>query len=718
MSASSSSAAPKDGIDDVYRRGEKPLLRTSSEALEKLEFEPDPIDSLVSAYQDSGKFARLLDDDCIEAAKRVLGDPLDWARLEERLRDAGVSTRGIASLKKAAKAKRGAALQAVSGARPVLLATVKSRMPDLEIRDDLLLPPGYTVRREGLFRVQEEDQDLLVSPYMVWVDSIEHDVTEGRGDGPMTLAISWWTPGGNRCAHILRKRAANARTLNEDLSARGFPIDDSNAAAVSRFLTEFQTANAGRIPESATTQQMGFHAGGFVWGHHFIKPDGTVSMRAESPTGTSGCVAFRGADHGDEDLALAMHHAGTFEGWVEAAQLASNFPKARLAVYLGTATLFQRLVGVPNFVVEFAGSTSLGKTTALRIVASSAGCPDETLGSSLLQTWDGTPTSRERAAVVCNGIPLTIDDTSSSRHKQGIPQTIYAISSGRGRGRGSKEGLQRTRSFNTILVSSGETPCTSFSGDGGSRARTILLWNSPFGAASEHVARTVNAINLGVKQNYGHALPRVVEALLQQDHESLRESYRSLHGQYLQLAGDNPVASRLAASIALLDFAAEFTHETLALPWLFVAPARALWNDIMSEAREADRATEALRFAWAWAASSDADFWGRHATIGIAEEPRRPAGGWSGRWDAGDDWEFIGFVPSTLRRKLAENGFDAESTLRTWRDRNWLKVDGPERLTKKCRVQQETIPLIAVGRKAIEEIDRSGDASAPTPCPF
>ena len=51
------------------------------------------------------------------------------------------------------------------------------------------------------------------------------------------------------------------------------------------------------------------------------------------------------------------------------------------------------------------------------------------------------------------------------------------------RGRGSPQGVQRTTRAHGVLLSTGEAPATSFTNDGGTRARTLCLWGSPFGGA-------------------------------------------------------------------------------------------------------------------------------------------------------------------------------------------------------------------------------------------
>jgi putative DNA primase/helicase len=97
-----------------------------------------------------------------------------------------------------------------------------------------------------------------------------------------------------------------------------------------------------------------------------------------------------------------------------------------------------------------------------------------------------------------------------------VSQVIYQIANGRGRGRGSINGMRSTGSWRTVMLSTGEQSAVDFTlGDGGSRARVISLWGLPFGAANEATAPLVRGIDLAVQENYGHAGPRLIQFILQ-----------------------------------------------------------------------------------------------------------------------------------------------------------------------------------------------------------
>ena len=153
------------------------------------------------------------------------------------------------------------------------------------------------------------------------------------------------------------------------------------------------------------------------------------------------------------------------------------------------------ILGCANFIVDWCSPTSTGKTTVLRLGGSCWGIPDERSPSSVLLTWDSTRVFINRASSLLHSLPLILDDTKRCKYPNDISKTLYDVASGRDRGRGSTKGLRRSGSWHTVLLSSGEAPATSFTQDGGTRARVLTLWGPPFGRADDTTVTVVHRLN-------------------------------------------------------------------------------------------------------------------------------------------------------------------------------------------------------------------------------
>lgn len=418
-------------------------------------------------------------------------------------------------------------------------------------------------------------------------------------------------------------------------------------------------------------------------------------------------VFFAPADTGDAQLADGYHEEGSYEGWLKAIALLPAYPRAQLLLYAAFAAPLIEVVGAPNFIVDTSYTTSSGKTTALKVAASVWGKPD-TAGGGVMWTWEATPVWIERVATVINGHPLILDDTKLARRPTDVARILYMFASGAGRGRGSKSGVDVTRHFRSIMISSGEAPITSFTQDGGTRARTLSLWGSPFEGPGS--ARAVAELNQELPRHYGHAGSRYITHILPGDGrwEEIQKLYKESHDKYLAWAAGHPVAGRLAAYCAVIDTAAILVHEALDMPWDYADPIVPLWSDLVSRAAEADRAEVALQIVIGWGNAHQQEFYGRHREDHDGN-PLQPHAGWAGRWDAGEGWEYIAFFPGRLRAILSDEGFavaDVEATLRLWEEREWLRRDkGRDGKTRhpRIRVAGNAERLITIRRDALGE---------------
>lgn len=586
---------------------------------------------------------------------------------------------------------------------------VKDALPSAPVTDAAVVPLGYQLTPSGVVEEHLTDDG---DTKRVAVASTPLVVT-GRlidiNDNKESLRLAWQRDGRWREHTSSRVVTANARDL-VGLADIGFPVTSRNAGDLVGYVAAYEAANLTHLPRARVSNQMGWQGPdgelGFLWGRTLIRPSGDdagdIDIENVPPEDwREDWVAFHGADAGDAQIADAFGQEGTFEGWVQAAQIASAYPRVALALYGSLATAILEILGAPNFVIDWPFVTSTGKTTTLRVGASCWGNPNEQAAASLVGTWDATRVYIERLSTVLNGLPLFLDDTKRAKNPKLVGQVVYDVVSGRGRGRGSPRGMRRSGSWATVLLSTGESPATSFTEDGGTRARVLTLWGPPFGKADASTAPVVQGIDLGVRSNYGHAGPRFVRYLVshRDEWDAWRNEYRRTQTAYAEKAGGNPVGGRLAAYFAVLDMAALLAHDALQLPWDYRDPVEGLWSDLLHEATEADRAAAALTMVLSWAQANQHTFDGR-----LPIDP--PLQAVSGRWDRDDEWKLLAFFPHKLKTILSDGGFDADAIVRTWHDRGWLETDAnePKRHTKRMRIQGSNARAICIHRSAIEEV--------------
>jgi hypothetical protein len=590
--------------------------------------------------------------------------------------------------------------QILTKIKPAVDATItkiKDLFPDAPVASDVCVPIGWTVAPGGLSRVGV-DEPGLSAPVII---------TERCRDihrGTEWVKLAWLRDGIWQTQIVERKVVADARRIIE-LAGHGLPVTSNNSKSLVQYLDDFEAQNLDRLPTAAVSHKMGWQGkdgnNGFLWGRTLITDNENADVSAPAAN-TIKLIRFRGRDEGDDQLADGFRSAGQFDAWVEAVEPLKDFPRALLALYTGFVPVMLPILRASNFVIDFSGATTSGKTTCLRVAASVWGNPDERSQAAALSTWNGTATWRERSPAVLNHLPFIMDETKHVRHGNEVAKTIYAVVQGRGRGRGTLTGIAEQEHCQTVLMSSGEQPAVSFTNDGGTRPRVLTLWGSPFGATNQEVGQIVTHVNQGCRDHYGHAGPRFVQFLLERRDKwgKSKDRYEEYVHHYEEMAGDNAVAGRMAGPFAAITFTSKLVHAALDLPWDWSDPIAPLWEELTQECSEADRAAAALRLVLSWANAHTKSFYRSDKTV------TQPNDGWAGRWeitgienfneeDQYESWEWVGFLPHVLERLLRDQQFDPNPIIRTWKDRGWLKLDNEANGTQRCQYRTKVGPQLS-----------------------
>lgn len=570
---------------------------------------------------------------------------------------------------------------------------------DAPVHSQATIPTGWKLTTEGIEHLDGR-MPLVSSP--VLVVGRQFDI-ESKA---VSLELAWLQEGVWHRHRLARENAANSPTITKELAAFGVPVTSNNARTLVQFLSDYEAANLAHIPRQSVSHQLGWQvangSSGFLLGMSFIS---TSEQTSE--------VAFEGRDDGDNEIAKGFRVGGDLGKWLQAIKQLRSKPSARLVLYAGFASPLLHLFNTPGICLDIAGQTTTGKTTMLRAVASIWGDPDDSKPDSLLKSWDSTQVFRERAPAVLNSLPLILDDTKLANNPEDVARTVYSFAAGRGRGRGSVKGVASTQTWKNMLITSGEQPLTSFSNDGGTRARVLSLWGSPFGATDTLTGNSVRRLNRRILENYGHAGMAFVTYLV--NNQDLWDGWRATCDRHTETyqtrAGENQFAARMAPMMAVICLAAELAHEALKMPWKYADPILPVWDELTRNSQDANRPLAALRYVKDWANAHQEEFSGRGSTHS------QPHGGWAGRWDSvpvsqretrRSTW--IGFFPNRLERLLRDGGFEAEAILRAWDDNEWLEKSRDSNGTRRnirARLAGESVRLTAITRRAWDQADQA-----------
>ena len=553
----------------------------------------------------------------------------------------------------------------------------------LRALDRPIIPEGWAVEAGALVRIVDDSKRAAVCECPIAVVNCGVDVDTGLH----TWRIKWRS-------HVLdipRADLASSRTLTP-WSGRGLPVDQHTAPELVRYLTAYEEANRSRIPRHRSASSTGWYNGAFL--------AGTI-RHGDAPVYAAGDP---GTDPGIEALAPR----GSFDTWIGAMRHAVQSPGVRLAMCGALASTLTQWLEIDAACIDIAGTTSQGKTSALRVALSCLGDPEP-----LTRTWDTTRIAVERLAARSRGITLALDDTMRARRIEDVQGIVYDITSGKSRLRGSAGGgMQASPPSHSWIISTGEGPLVEAArGAGGLRARVLTVRDPVWGAVGQDMGRQVRGIVATVREHHGHALPRFVELL----RSSNRDELRRRHAEWCEVYSaqcyarwaDHPVGDRICMHLASLAVVGELLHRATGLHDADNWVDRDIALSIMSTGATADRSREALEEA-VTGAQMQAD---RLASPGATQ---MPPGGWIGRVTWGDHGpESLALDAGWLRDHLRRQGYAADTVLPAWRERGWVECESSTRYTKQVRIGHGRVRCVVLTEKGLTRALGAGSNDGP-----
>lgn len=541
------------------------------------------------------------------------------------------------------------------------VASVLSQLPPRRLINPVILascnvPRGWALDNSGVWRLSGDGEDpVRVTHYPIMLTGRTTDVLSGEAK----RQVLWDSPSGWCQRTVDRQTLIEGRRIT-NLGKHDAPVSSNNAGMVVDFLMAFEAENAGNLPLVQSTEKLGWLPGG-----DFILPEKRVA-----PPGAPQFQFALMPPAGMEHTAKGCSVAGTWEGWLEAADLAKDWPLVMGVMYASAVSPLLHILRSNNFVVDVNGETTGGKTTSLRLAASVWGMSNDG-HPSMMHSWDMTKVWCEQTASFLNNLPIILDDTKRAKSWRTVRDVVYDFAFGAGRGRGAKDGGTRsTLEWRSVLISSGESSITSFSQDGGTRARVLELRGQPMGSNPKVGSQIAERISEICAENYGHLGRKIVDYLVANEahHDQFREQFKQSRERFKQ-ALDTPVARRHAANLAALELAAEIVH-TLGVPRPVDSPFAFFVEAAREAGKDADRPLAALQEVVNWAAAHQNHFVGR-AEMSSHGGHHQPAAGWAGLW-ARENWEYLGINGRVLRRVLKDEGFHPAEVIDRWRERGWL----------------------------------------------
>lgn len=512
----------------------------------------------------------------------------------------------------------------------------------------LRMPRGYECERDGSIWFVEDaakpDERVLVLNTPMVISRQYVDIVTGH----IRTQVAFRNARGAWRNVVVPREVLGDRGLVAALRCTGAMVNAGNSAAVMRYLDAFEQDNNVSVEQSTCTARTGWHGNQFVLPQPLAANDNAAPIELDRSIGpleqaTEPVHQRAGADFDAHVRALAKPMAASAE--------------CALAVFAALAAPLLCILGQRNFALHLCGSSSLGKTSMLRVAASVYGNPHS---AAWVASWNATLTALEqRAAMLCD-LPQFYDEIGGGDLER-LQEAVYMLANGEGRSRSSKDlQMRATLSWRTVVISTGERELATEQDAAGAQARVINLPVQGFGALT---GAEIDAAVTACTAHYGAVGRAWLQVLVNLDDAGrahVRALYNAAHVELRAVAdatGDR-IGGRVAGYYAAMMTAERWLHETTGGDLGSAAgdvTRKAFCVDRTAVSTDRERVLDALT---EWVAREPAAFPPHDIAVAALRELPRVYGyrGPNG---------VIGFVPGALTEYLAKQKLQLTRSLKS-----------------------------------------------------
>ena len=326
-------------------------------------------------------------------------------------------------------------------------------------------------------------------------------------------------------------------------------------------------------------------------------------------------------------------------------------------------------------------------TVACMVGQSIFGNPSQNDGKGIGINFNFTNVGLEYRLNLYNNIPLFINEMQHQKDAKDYDKMLFLISEGKGKTRSTKVGgLAKENNWNNVVITNGE--------------KNIMKNNSNAGAYNRCLSYEINKYSFEnlpeaadfVKENYGTPIREILKRLDEFD-------CKKLFDEYLKSIDNNLTTNKQKILEAIILLGDKIVTDVLFKDGYYLK-LEDIEKGITSK-KEIAVEERAFEYIKDWFVSEKRHFLNMDSRLTTEEDMMKTE-----VYGKTTEDNYVAFIPSILRKKLEDGGFDYNEVLNAWKRKEYLKHSS-SRNTFTVRINGSVIRCVLLNLNYDDEDDEN-----------
>lgn len=418
------------------------------------------------------------------------------------------------------------------------------------------------------------------------------------------------------------------------LSDLGLEVTSENSKALVKYLAEIENLNKDIIKVHKSVSRMGW------FGKQLLPYSDSLEFDNEKDI---------------PKLREKFGESGTLEDWVEFYREKRKFnPISRIIMAAAVSSILLGRIKQTGFTLHIWGESEYGKTVACMVGQSIFGNPSQNDGKGIGINFNFTNVGLEYRLNLYNNIPLFVNEMQHQKDAKDYDKMLFLISEGKGKTRSTKiGGLAKENNWNNIVITNGE--------------KNIMKSNSNAGAYNRCLSYEITKYSFEdlpgaadfAKENYGTPIREILRRLDEFD-------CKKLFNDYLKGIDNNLTTNKQKILEAIILLGDKIVTDVLFKDGYYLS-LEDIEKGITSK-KEIAVEERAFEYIKDWFVSEKRHFLNLDSRLETEEDTMRVE-----IYGKMTEDNYVAFIPTILKKKLEDGGFDYNEVLNAWRRKEYLK---------------------------------------------